>query len=382
MLYTSTITPPLKIGLQILGVWPDTPYNTFHRLIYMSIMLAVYYFQQLYIITNWKVSEFEDLVGYLTMVLYYLLTILKLTILWMNRRIIRELLSAIDTDWREGVKIDQHLQLMRAKATNSQFCTIALLGVDLGASIIYFGGENVAAIMHSMDDDNYTSRPFPLKVSLPSGAQQSPLYELLVVFLFIHAMLTVYTVDIITAFISALICHVSGQFDIIYYELRTLSVKISYNESKFTIKMLIEKHNKVIEFANNVEKLYSVIIFMQVFPNTTVMCLMAVVSLYGDDDVGLAQGSIGYITLAAEIFVYCFMGEHLGIKSRSLADAGYDCLWYNMSPSYSRNILLIILRSQKQLTMTAGGVINLSLEAFTSIMKASASYISVLHATI
>ncbi|XP_032669877.1 odorant receptor Or1-like [Odontomachus brunneus] len=377
MLLTSTISPPLKFGLQILGVWPDTPYNTFHRLIYMSAMLAVYYFQQSYLFTNWKFSELQNLVGPLTMLIYYLMTILKVTTLWMNRRIIHELLSAIDTDWREGVKIDQHLQLMRAKASNSQFCTIALLGFDLSASIIYLGGENAAAIMQPVD--NYTSRPFPLKVLFPFEAQQSPLYELLVVFLFMHGMLTVFTVDIINGLISALICHISGQIDIIQHELKTTSVKVSYNRStEFAIKMLIIKHNKVIEFANNIDKLYSFITFLQVFPNASVMCLMAVISIYGDDDVGLAQGGTGYATLTAEIFMYCFIGEYLGIKCKLLAEAGYDSSFYNMSSSHSKNILFIIMRLQKQLNVTTGSMVDLLLETFTSIMKVSALYMSVL----
>ncbi|XP_032669920.1 odorant receptor 4-like [Odontomachus brunneus] len=385
MLLTSMISPSLKIVLQFLGVWPDMPYTFFRRLILMSSILIVHYFQQLYLFANYKFSELQNLISPLAVTIYYIMTILKLTTLWVNRRMIRKILTAMDTDWRECVKIDQHLHLMRTRASNSHFCTIVLLSFDILTAMIYYGADNAIAIIHVVKGDNYTSRPFPMKVLFPFEAEQSPFYELLVVLLFLNGVLTACTVGAINGLIFSLVFHVSGQIDIIYHELKTMSVKVSYNGSaEFTIQMLVEKHNKVIEFANNVDKLYSFITFLQVFPNTSVICLLAVIaitSIYSENDVGLVQSGLAYIAITAEIFIYCFIGEYLGTKSRSLADAGYDSLWYNMSPSYSKNILFIIMRSQKQLTITAGGLMNLSLEVFTSIMKTSASFISVLNAT-
>ncbi|XP_032669927.1 odorant receptor 22c-like [Odontomachus brunneus] len=384
MILMSTINPPLKIGLQILGIWPDMPYTTFYRLIYMLSILTIHYFQYLYLFARCKFSDLQNLVRPLSVTLYYILTILKLIILWMNCSVIREILVAMDTDWRECVNIDQHLHLMRTKASNSQFCTIFLLSFNLLAAAIYFGGDNIIAIIHLLKGDNYTSRPFPIKVLLPSEAEQSPFYELLVVLLFMHAMLTVYTVAIINALISALVFHVSGQIDIIHQELKAISMKVSYNESaESTLGMLITKHNKIIEFAENIDKLFAFIAMLQVFSNTSIICLLALIaikSINSENEVGLLQSLLAYAGITGEIFIYCFIGEYLGLKSRALADAGYNSLWYNMSPRHSKNIIFIIMRSQKQLTITVGGLMNLSLDLFTSIMKASASYTSILHA--
>lgn len=54
-------------------------------------------------------------------------------------------------------------------------------------------------------------------------------------------------------------------------------------------------------------------------------------------------------------------------QSKSLADAGYESLWYNMLPRHSKKILFMIMRSQKHLTITAGGVLNLTLETFANV---------------
>ncbi|XP_043681049.1 uncharacterized protein LOC122635189 isoform X2 [Vespula pensylvanica] len=65
---------------------------------------------------------------------------------------------------------------------------------------------------------------------------------------------------------------------------------------------------------------------------------------------------------------------------KAIGEAAYTCTWYELRPNESRYFLLLILRSQKRLTITIGKFMDLSLECFASILKASASYVSVLYA--
>lgn len=50
-----------------------------------------------------------------------------------------------------------------------------------------------------------------------------------------------------------------------------------------------------------------------------------------------------------------------------IGDAAYESLWYNLKPHQNRDLLLMILRSQKQLTLTVGKFVNLSLVQFSSV---------------
>ncbi|EFN78839.1 hypothetical protein EAI_08305 [Harpegnathos saltator] len=63
-----------------------------------------------------------------------------------------------------------------------------------------------------------------------------------------------------------------------------------------------------------------------------------------------------------------------------IGDAAYEALWYDLKPNQNRDLFFMIVRSQKHLTLTAGKFVDLSLKQFGNIVKASASYISVLHA--
>jgi len=55
------------------------------------------------------------------------------------------------------------------------------------------------------------------------------------------------------------------------------------------------------------------------------------------------------------------------LQSKMIGDAAYKSVWYDFAPKESKLVLLIILRSQRRLTITAGNMMDLSLEGFTSV---------------
>lgn len=122
-----------------------------------------------------------------------------------NCSVIREVLATVETDWRECVKVDQHLHIMTAKANISRFCSHGLLTLNSIAGLLYFGGENAMAIVYMLKGDNVTSRPFPVRVVFPSAAEQTPVYELLVFVLFLHGMSTIMIVNVLSGLVLTLV---------------------------------------------------------------------------------------------------------------------------------------------------------------------------------
>ncbi|XP_012063176.1 PREDICTED: odorant receptor 4-like [Atta cephalotes] len=123
---------------------------------------------------------------------------------------------------------------------------------------------------------------------------------------------------------------------------------------------------------------------MQVIWNTLVICSLGfiiIISFYIETSVTTILKSIfAYLAVILEVFILCFAGEYLNLKSKSIADAAYESFWYDLPLNQRKILMFIIMRSQKQLMITAGKITSLSLTTFTSIIKASASYVSVLHA--
>ncbi|XP_018401475.1 PREDICTED: putative odorant receptor 92a [Cyphomyrmex costatus] len=130
------------------------------------------------------------------------------------------------------------------------------------------------------------------------------------------------------------------------------------------------------------ERLFSFIALMQVVWNTLVICCLGclfIISFHNETSIfELMKIGFAYFAIAMEQFIICCAGEYLTYKGKLIGSATYEMLWYDMSLNHSKIILFIIMRSQKRLAITAGRMMDMSFETFTNIMKASASYISVL----
>ncbi|XP_036141352.1 odorant receptor 13a [Monomorium pharaonis] len=386
MTIRSTISPVLKIGLQFLGIWPDVSYSTIYWLSLTLSILIMQYFQYWYILKHLKFSELSNLIDGLTVTLDYSLTIFKLIGLWLHRRVFHQLLAAMDNDWRECINFDQHLYIMTINANISHFFSNAVLSVVTIIGILYLLGEYVIRnFVLLIEDHNDTLRQFPIKIYFPFETQQWPVFEFLFVTIFLHVILHVCVVFLINGLIFTLVLHISGQIDIMCHEFKNISESILLYKSSATLfGLLIKRHNRIISFSENIEKFFSFVALMQVVWNTLVICCLGfviIISFHNGTGIFVTVKTIfACFAIIFEVFIVCFVGDYLRLKGELIASATYDSLWYNMSPRQSKIMLFIIIRSQKRLTFTAGKMMDMSLETFTNIMKASISYASVLNA--
>jgi len=106
----------------------------------------------------------------------------------------------------------------------------------------------------------------------------------------------------------------------------------------------------------------------------------------------LVKSVLFYIAINLDAFIFCFVGEYLSTKvsiqyalqnlsdavvrwtlffvllqSRLIGDAAYNSLWYDSNLNQHRNVLLMIMRSQKHLQLTAGKFVDLSLQQFANV---------------
>lgn len=120
--------------------------------------------------------------------------------------IVCELLTIVDTDWRECINIEQHMHLMMMKASTAKFYSHFMWAFNVLAGVLYFGTDNFVAFISMTMNHNITSRPFPVTMLLPFEAEQSPIYELIVIVTFLHAMSIVCLVNFFSGLILTLVC--------------------------------------------------------------------------------------------------------------------------------------------------------------------------------
>ncbi|XP_039310432.1 odorant receptor 82a isoform X2 [Solenopsis invicta] len=344
----TSISTSVEIGLRFVGIWPGLPYGTITWSAYMTSLVFALYFQYVYIFGHFDVYNISNLMDALSITLSYSLGFLKLASLWSNRRIFYDILLAMEEDWSNVDIYDKRVScIMASNANLSRRCSNVLISINATAALSY----SMTSLLRSADfqeDLNVSSRELPIKMEFPFEVDASPLFELLAVGQVLHVVSIAALVAMMNCLIITLVLHVSGQIDILRRELLTMcdNGTSQCDSIVASVKLLIIRHQRIITLSDNIEELYSDIALMQFLSNTIVICC------------------IGFTI----------------IGSKSIGDAVYGALWYNMTPAECRILSFVILRSQKRLTITAGNIMDLTLEGFTSVMKASASYMSVLHA--
>lgn len=123
----------------------------------------------------------------------------------------------MDNDWRECVNTD-HLYVMTIKVNISQFCSNVIFTINTITVVFYLLGGYAVRFMHISGDYNDTWRQLPIKVQFPFETQQSPIFELVAVSLFLHVTLNSLTLSVLNALIATLVSFIIQIIVFIYHK--------------------------------------------------------------------------------------------------------------------------------------------------------------------
>ncbi|XP_072759613.1 odorant receptor 10a-like [Anoplolepis gracilipes] len=185
-------------------------------------------------------------------------------------------------------------------------------------------------------------------------------------------------------FFFDLTMHVCGQFEILRLDFAEISSEQSLSHKKLGI--LLKRHHRLIDLANHLEKAYSLVIFSQLLMSVTLLCVegfQLILALTMHNTLFAAMKHLLFIVvLLVQLFIYCFAGQTLEFQSQSLAYAIYETPWYNFNVSVMKDLPLMIFRATNPHRLTAGKFLAINFVSFKEILKASASYLSVLRVMI
>ncbi|XP_032669889.1 odorant receptor 4-like [Odontomachus brunneus] len=389
MMEKSTLNHAVKIGLHFYGIRPYLSTTILFRLYWITALSTAQIFQYRYVIVNIDTDNFSEYMDGVSSAMASSLLFIKLAILWGNQKTFHEILQMMAADWQDYISnFGSHL--MTSNAHLAHRSSRSIIGLQVVAVFFYTYGVLAA---NAGDPDRWEpyARELILKMDFPFNISTNSIYIGITVVQFVHLMLVACGITVINSLLVTLILHDCGQIDMLCEWLTKLfsrDASLSTNETtsqstgKITMRSIIAKHQRIIKFSDNVEDVYTYIALMILLSDTLITCCLGfiIVTSIGTPNGGaiLVKSVLFYITMNFEVFIYCFAGEYLSAKSKKIGNAAYDSLWYNTSIKNSRTILFVILRAQKRLTITSGKIVDLSLERFTSVVKASASYISVL----
>ncbi|XP_077261542.1 odorant receptor 4-like [Temnothorax americanus] len=378
----NTVSKAIEICLRIFGIWPNTSCALLRRLFWIATLVIEQVFQYRYIVMHFYFIEFSDRMKILGAAMAYSILLSRLLIFWYKQRTFNKILTMMAIDWEKCTNSKFSMLTTKCNAKLSQRFTnitviLYLTNVTLFSSNIF---------IKNMDDvitSNVSTRSLIIDMDLPFDVNRRFVYESVITVQFFHLLICANGMGLINALLINLILHISGQIDILrksVLELFPKENKCSTNRSM--VKRVIKKHQNIITFSEHIEDLYSYMSMVLFISDTFLICCLGftMVTSIGRPNASesIIRNFLFYLAVNIEVFIFCFAGEYLSAKSKSIGDAAYDSLWYESDSRNGRNVLLLIMRSQNQLTITIGNIANLSLEQFSGILKASASYISVL----
>ncbi|XP_011631563.1 odorant receptor 4-like isoform X2 [Pogonomyrmex barbatus] len=295
-----------------------------------------------------------------------------------NRKFL-EVLTMMAEDWNDCTDNNVNMRETACKAKLANRITNAMFTLHTITIVAY----SIGILLADVDVTAQSEVPLLLKVELPININTKRKYKMLLAMQFVHLIMAGCGNGLLNTLLLTLTFHVGGQMDILRC---WLNVPIGNKERSESISnmtsKIIRKHQKIINFSEYIEDLYTYIALVQFTSNTVLICSLGflIITAIGSPDATehIVRSLLFYIVTNLEAFIFCYAGEYLKNKSKAIGMAAYNSAWYEMKPENSRNLIFVILRAQKQLTLTVGKIMDLSLESFTNIMKASGSYLSVL----
>ncbi|PZC71821.1 hypothetical protein B5X24_HaOG200920 [Helicoverpa armigera] len=359
---------PKKI-LSAHGVWPHPNNFVILRKLYMLFVMWTQYsfllFEIIYIADVWgdidAVSEASYLLFTQASLCY------KSTAFMVNKQSLLELLEIMDCEIFEP-KSAEHEKILAAQARKIKrlclfFLTSATTTCTLWAMI-------------------------PL---MPVTPLKSPDYELGYLYQMVSIYISAFLFISVDSVAVSMIMFGCAQLEIIMDKIQKIKYvfesadseegrrKIIKTNNEFLVEC-IKQHQTVERFIQLCEDTYHANIFFQLTGTVAIICNIGLrISIVEPNSVQFFSMLNYMVTMLSQLFLYCWCGHELTIRSENLREWLYQCPWYEQDTKFKRALFIAMERMKKPIIFKAGHYISLSRPTFVAILRCSYSYFAVLN---
>ncbi|CAL7936656.1 unnamed protein product [Xylocopa violacea] len=274
----------------------------------------------------------------------------------------------MDNDWRAvRRKQDQEVMLENAKFGRyvATFCVAFMQGGILSAVFVIVQTMeeiqvgNETRIVHMMITPVYKKLV---------NVDESPMNEIIlsvqIFSIFIANSSTVGTFSLA----AVLAAHACGQLGVLM-----LRINESMNASR--------DQKETINFVSNTEEVMNKMYFLELFRCMLDICLLGYLTLadLAEDNIQSAVTLFACVlSICFNVFIMCYIGETLTEQCKKVGEVVYMTNWYYLPDKLILDLILIIVRSNVVIDITAGKIVHLSIYTFGQVIKTSFAYLNVL----
>ncbi|XP_029665583.1 odorant receptor 94a-like [Formica exsecta] len=185
-------------------------------------------------------------------------------------------------------------------------------------------------------------------------------------FTYFHQLISLTVGSVLHVACDGLICglllHICCQIEILSYRLKNIT------RNPKILRDCIIQHNLIIKFALLLNKKFRFTISFQFLVSTLVVCF----TLYQ-----LTKTSGKFVELGmymscmlTQIFLYCWYGNEVKLKSRQLVNDLYKMEWITLERNIQKDLLTITIRSRVPIEFSSAYVIPMNLDSFVDVLYA------------
>ncbi|KAI4479652.1 hypothetical protein M0804_011049 [Polistes exclamans] len=125
--------------------------------------------------------------------------------------------------------------------------------------------------------------------------------------------------------------------------------------------------------------------FMDIFGCSMTQCFLgySLTMDWGKQDLNTVISIIiAILSVTVQIFVFCLVGEQLMLQDEKVAVKSCILEWNRIPYKKAKNIIPIVMLSNRRMKITAGTIIELSLQTFGQVIKTTVAYCNIMRTMI
>nr|WHS04454.1 odorant receptor 51 [Psyttalia incisi] len=379
-----------KWALKSLGIWSMVSDNTTHSERISSLLIIMFnLFAIAFILIPCSMHMlFREknprrrllLIGPIT---FRISNILKYFSMMFRVELIKQCLNHVKGDWSDvDSKAEEEILLKSVKIGRNltRLCAIFMFS----AGLFY---HTVMPLLKKkrVNAFNVTIRPHAYPgYDFFVDSQASPVYEMIFgmhcIFAVAGYFITIAACNLASTFVS----HICGQVEIMNWRLQGVN---GCSEETFKvaerIASIIECHVKILRLSKMIEQILREICMVEVVASTLIICLLEYYCMteWGNSETASLITYFMLLTsLTFNIFIFCYIGEILKHQCEVVGELTYLARWYQISSKNTLKLALIIGMARVPRKITAGGMMDLTIQSFGSVIKTSVAYLNMLRA--
>ncbi|XP_026826812.1 odorant receptor 43a-like [Ooceraea biroi] len=376
-----------RFSLKLIGLWPMTedhiPENIIYKCRPLIIILIITFgilIPSIHSLIRIR-SNIMLLIDNLQYTLPIITCTIRVVVFWWKKKAVTSVLNMVAEDWLK-VKSTQERSTMIGKAQTARI----IITCAYGAMMIAFIFTAVLPIFGiSTRYLTNTSDPLlPLQTYHFYDVTKSPQYEFTFILQIISMFFGVMSYTGIDNLLGLLVFHISGQFDILRNRIMHMNDYIDFHD---ILRSSVIDHIRLLRAIAIIEDTFNIILLaLFIYFGILFACygFLIINLIEKENDISVTR-FIYQVCILINTFghmcVYCAVGEILIAQCEQIHYTVYKYKWYTLDPRNIKGLLFLMVRSSKPIYLTAGKIFPMTMSTFCSLIKTSASYISVLLTT-